>query len=137
MPTVDVQFQICAALIILVIAWNCFATGADLQQSRHIPLPNALQFALVGAFVARALIEPMSLSSVVAHVGFATLVLVVGFILFARGWLDGGVAKILAAMTLYFGADIGTGYLIALVFLMVAAVPAFKVGRLINKNRSP
>jgi prepilin peptidase CpaA len=75
-------------------------------------ISNRVALGLVAGFFALALIIGMSPSEVGMHVGAGAVVLVVGFVCFARGWIGGGDAKLAAATVLWFGFDQMLNYLI-------------------------
>jgi prepilin peptidase CpaA len=75
-------------------------------------ISNRVTLALVGGFVAMALISGMSPSDMLAHAGAAATVLAVTFVFFARGWIGGGDAKLAAATALWLGFDLLMPYLI-------------------------
>jgi len=83
-------------------ALMAFAASSDLFT---MTISNRVTLALVGGFVAMAVISGMSPSDVLAHAGAAATVLVVTFLFFTRGWIGGGDAKLAAATALWFGFD--------------------------------
>ena len=83
-------------------ALMAFAASSDLFT---MTISNRVTLALVGGFVAMAVISGMSPSDVLAHAGAAATVLAVTFLFFTRGWIGGGDAKLAAATALWFGFD--------------------------------
>ena len=75
-------------------ALMAFAASSDLFT---MTISNRITLALVGGFVAVALISGMSPSDMLAHAGAAATVLAVTFVFFARGWIGGGDAKLRSA----------------------------------------
>lgn len=66
-------------------------------------IPNRVSVALVLAFFPAALLAGMPWMTLLGHVGAALLMLVISIVMFARGWLGGGDAKLLSAAALWFG----------------------------------
>jgi prepilin peptidase CpaA len=102
-----------AVRLLVFPALMAFAASSDLFT---MTISNRVTLALVGGFVAMALISGMSPSDVLAHAGAAATVLAVTFLFFARGWIGGGDAKLAAATALWFGFDH------LLVYLLYASV---------------
>ena len=90
-------------------ALMAFAASSDLFT---MTISNRITLALVGGFVAVALISGMSPSDMLAHAGAAATVLAVTFVFFARGWIGGGDAKLAAATALWLGFDHLAAYLL-------------------------
>jgi prepilin peptidase CpaA len=91
-----------AIRLLLFPALMAFAASSDLFT---MTISNRVTLALVGGFVAMALINGMSASDALAHVEAAAIVLAVTFVFFARGWIGGGDAKLAAATALWLGFD--------------------------------
>jgi prepilin peptidase CpaA len=91
-----------ASLLVMIFPIAmAFAAANDLFTMK---IPNAISFALVGGFVALALITRMPLETFGIHVAYALGVLVLTFTLFAFNLVGGGDAKLLAAGALWMGA---------------------------------
>ena len=90
-------------------ALMAFAASSDLLT---MTISNRLSLALSAAFLAMALFTGMPLEAVGMHVLAAAVVLTVGFIFFAQGWIGGGDAKLVAATALWFGFDHLLDYMI-------------------------
>jgi prepilin peptidase CpaA len=88
------------ARLLLFPALMAFAASSDLFT---MTISNRLTLALVAGFGALALMTGMSPAAMLDHAGAAFLVLVVSFVLFARGWIGGGDAKLAAATALWLG----------------------------------
>lgn len=86
--------------LLLFPALMAFAAFSDLFT---MTISNRLSLALTGGFLLLALVTGMSLAEIGMHLGAAALVLVIAFIFFARGWIGGGDAKLVAATALWFG----------------------------------
>jgi len=91
-----------AVRLLVFPALMAFAASSDLFT---MTISNRVTLALVGGFVAMAVMSGMSPSDVLAHAGAAATVLVVTFLFFTRGWIGGGDAKLAAATALWFGFD--------------------------------
>ena len=76
---------------------------AGLRDLTTMTIPNWLTLMLAVIFFAAAAMTSMPLSEIGLHtvVGFVTLL--IGMILFARGWIGGGDAKLMAAVALWLG----------------------------------
>jgi prepilin peptidase CpaA len=114
-----------------------FAASIDLLT---MTIPNRVSSALVVTFPPSALLIGMDWVAFGSHVGAGALMLVVGIGMFARGWLGGGDAKLLAAAALWLGFDHLAGYLLlvaiaggALALLILSyrnwAPPAWMLGQ--------
>ena len=86
--------------LLLFPALMAFAAFSDLFT---MTISNRLSLALTGGFLLLALVTGMALPEIGMHVGAAALVLVTAFVFFARGWIGGGDAKLVAATALWFG----------------------------------
>ena len=86
--------------LFLFPALMAFAASSDLFT---MTISNRLSLVLAGGFFLMALVSGMGLAVLGMHLAAAALVLVVSFIFFARGWIGGGDAKLVAATALWFG----------------------------------
>jgi prepilin peptidase CpaA len=68
-------------------------------------IPNRISLFLIAAFVVVFPVAAFGWSVLASHLGAGALMLVVGIAMFARGWLGGGDAKILAVASLWLGLD--------------------------------
>jgi len=91
-----------AVRLVLFPALMAFAASSDLLT---MTISNRLSLALSAAFLALALFTGMPLQAIGMHILAAAIVLTVGFIFFAQGWIGGGDAKLVAATALWFGFD--------------------------------
>ncbi len=66
-------------------------------------IPNRISLALVLGFLAAAIIGGLGWTEIARHFAAGFAVLVVAIFMFSRGWLGGGDAKLLAAVSLWFG----------------------------------
>lgn len=95
-------------LLVFPIAM-AYAAVSDLLT---LTIPNRISIALVAGFVAAALISNMTWPQIASHVAAATAMLLVTLVLFYRGWLGGGDAKLLATSALWIGFDHLLAYLL-------------------------
>jgi prepilin peptidase CpaA len=79
-----------------------FAAANDLFTMK---IPNRISLALIGAFVAIAVLTRMPLEAFGIHVAIALGVLAATFVLFWMNMLGGGDAKLMAAGALWMGPD--------------------------------
>ena len=88
------------ALLLIFPAAMAFAGAMDLLT---MTIPNRVSVALAAAFVFAAYRAGLPLDVVAAHLGAGALVLAVGIVFFAFGWLGGGDAKLMSAAALWIG----------------------------------
>jgi prepilin peptidase CpaA len=81
-------------------ALMAFAASSDLLT---MTISNRISLALVAGFVLLAIACGLSVQIILAHVVAGLLVLLAGFVLFARGLVGGGDAKLAAAAALWLG----------------------------------
>ncbi len=88
-------------LLLLTVFPACmaFAAAYDLFT---MTLPNKLAIALVVGFLVLAPLVGLSWHQMGIQLGIAFIALAIGFVLFARGWIGGGDAKLFAATALWF-----------------------------------
>src|ERR1700749_2011420 len=91
-----------AELLVLIVlpALLVAAAGWDIAS---FTIPNFLQLALIGAFLVFVLATGMSMPSIAGHLLAGFLGLIVGFTLFALGYVGGGDAKLFACVLLWLG----------------------------------
>ena len=98
-----------AIRLLLFPAMMAFAASSDLIT---MTISNRVSLILGGGFFVLAVISGMTLADIGMHVGAASVVLVVSFGFFTRGWIAGGDAKLATATALWFGFDQLMNYLI-------------------------
>ncbi|MEI7804160.1 MAG: prepilin peptidase [Hyphomicrobiales bacterium] len=98
-----------AIRLLLFPTLMAFAASSDLLT---MTISNRVSLALVGSFFVLAFVTGMSLTDIGYHLAAASVVLLVTFGFFARGWIGGGDAKLAAATALWFGFDHLLDYLI-------------------------
>jgi prepilin peptidase CpaA len=91
-----------AVQLLLFPSAMAFAASSDLLT---MTISNRVSLLLAGGFLVLALMTGMSATLIVMHVGAALMVLTITFVMFARGWIGGGDAKLAAATALWLGFD--------------------------------
>jgi len=107
---------------------------AALKDVVSYTIPNWISLALIGGFLAAALVGGMPLPTVGLHLGVGAGVLVLGIAMFAMNWIGGGDAKLFAAAALWLGWPATVNYLVftalaggALAMLLLSLrAPAFR-----------
>jgi len=89
-----------AIKLTLFPAMMAFAASSDLFT---MTIANRVSLILVAGFGLLAALIGMSLTAMLTHAGASAMVLAVVFLLFSRGWIGGGDAKLAAATALWFG----------------------------------
>lgn len=124
------------AQILLLAVFPALLLAAAVWDISSFTIPNWIQLALAGAFVALALACRMPMSLFGGHVLAGTIALATSFTLFALGYIGGGDAKLFAAVALWLGFGYllpytlfatvaGGGLAIALLALRTWPLPAF------------
>ena len=85
---------------------------AGVSDAMSFTISNKISLALVVGFVVLVPFSGLTLEDIGAHILVGFLMLVVGFILFARGYVGGGDAKIIAAASLWLGPDYTTMFIL-------------------------
>ena len=88
------------ARLLLFPGLMAFAAASDLFT---MTISNRVSLALVGGFLALALLSGLGFYDILSHLGAGLTVLAVTFACFAMGWVGGGDAKLAAAAALWFG----------------------------------
>jgi prepilin peptidase CpaA len=88
--------------LLLFPATMAFAASSDLLT---MTISNRITLILLAGFFLLAFATGMEQTQILSHVGAASLVLLVTFIFFARGWIGGGDAKLAAVTALWLGFD--------------------------------
>ena len=89
-------------LIVLIVPALCLAIAA-LTDFLEMTIPNWVSLILIGAFVLIAPFSGLSLIAIGWHVAAALIVFSACFALFALNVMGGGDAKLLTAVSLWFG----------------------------------
>ena len=95
--------------LMLFPALMAFAAASDLFT---MTISNRVSLALVGGFLALALLSGLGFYDILSHLGAGLTVLAVTFACFAMGWVGGGDAKLAAAAALWFGFGHLLSYLV-------------------------
>jgi prepilin peptidase CpaA len=104
-----------AEMLVLVVLPALLAAAAGWDVASYT-IPNALQAALIASFVVFVFAAGFSPGEIGSHLLAGVLGLLVGFTLFALGYVGGGDAKLFACTVLWFGfADFPKYALIATV----------------------
>jgi prepilin peptidase CpaA len=98
-----------AVRLLLFPAMMAYAASSDLMT---MTISNRISLILIGGFAALAPIAGMGLADITSHVTAAAMMLALGLVCFARGWIGGGDAKLAAATTLWLGFEHLVPYLI-------------------------
>lgn len=97
------------ATLVIFPAFMAYAAASDLVSMR---ISNRVALGLTAAFAAFALACGLSLGMVGWHLAAGALMLVIGFAMFAFGWIGGGDAKLAAATALWLGPEILFSYVL-------------------------
>ena len=97
-------------LLILSMFPACMIAAAAYDIST-LTIPNWISLVLIAAFVIVALSAGMTGWEFGTHAGIGVAALIVGFMLFASGFVGGGDAKFLAATSLWIGLDFYLHYI--------------------------
>jgi prepilin peptidase CpaA len=91
-----------AVRLLLFPSLMAFAASSDLLT---MTISNRVSLALTGGFFLLAVAMGFNGSQILSHLEAGGLVLAVGFVFFACGWIGGGDAKLAAATALWLGFD--------------------------------
>ena len=91
------------AEVLVLAALPLLLLAAALWDVTNFTIPNFIQLALIATFLVFALAVGMSVSSFGGHVLAGFIGLLVGFTLFALGYIGGGDAKLFACASLWLG----------------------------------
>jgi prepilin peptidase CpaA len=89
--------------IVLLLVFPFLVILAGASDLFTMTIPNRISLLLAGGFVACAFIVGLPLPALTGHLASGALVLIVGFGMFAAGWIGGGDAKLAAATALWLG----------------------------------
>ncbi len=90
------------ALFLIFPAAMVFAGSMDLFT---MTIPNRISIGMIIGFLVAAPFSSLSLTAFLWHLAAGATMLVVGILMFSRGWLGGGDAKLLAAASLWLGFE--------------------------------
>ena len=89
-------------LLLVFPAAMAFAAASDLLT---MTIPNRVSLVLVARFAVAAIVVGLPTRTVALHIASGAMALLIGFVMFARGWLGGGDAKLLASASLWLGFE--------------------------------
>jgi len=89
--------------LLLLSILPCMAIVAGLHDVTTMKIPNWISGLLIIAFFPTAFLVGLPPMVVLMHVGIAFAALLVGMVLFARGYIGGGDAKLISASCLWMG----------------------------------
>ncbi len=96
----------------LLIVFPGLMIAAAFSDLFTMTIPNRIAIGLSGAFFVFAFALGLPLETVGMHVLAGFVMLVVTFVMFARGWMGGGDAKLAAATALWMGWENLADYLL-------------------------
>jgi prepilin peptidase CpaA len=103
-------------LLLSTVLAGCLIAAAAWDLATYT-IPNPIQVVLLSSFFLFALMSSMSAGLLAAHFAAGLVGLVIGFSLFALGYVGGGDAKLFACIALWFGlSDLLTYTLTASIF---------------------
>lgn len=103
--------------LFVVVVLPALIVTAAVSDLMTMTIPNRLVLAVAGSFLIAAPLAGLGLDEIAMHLAAAALVLVIGFALFAPGWIGGGDAKLAAALALWFGFDLLLPWFVSFCFL--------------------
>jgi prepilin peptidase CpaA len=89
--------------LLVIIVLPALLAAAAAWDLASFTIPNILQFVLIGAFAIFAVSAGMPPDALGGHLLAGTIGLVIGFTLFAFGYVGGGDAKLFACVLLWLG----------------------------------
>lgn len=89
----------------LLLVFPLAMVMAGIMDLLTFTIPNRISLALVAGFLAAAFLAGLPSMVLLTHAGAGLLVLAAGFAMFARGWIGGGDAKLMAAAALWLGFE--------------------------------
>lgn len=128
-----------AELLVLIVLPVLLAAAAGWDLASYT-IPNFLQLALIAAFVVFIVATGMAPAAIGMHLLAGFLGLVVGFTLFALGYIGGGDAKLFACVVMWLGftnlldyavvaSIMGGGLTLAILAARSMPLPAFLIGQ--------
>lgn len=114
-------------LVILCLAGLlCWALVSD---ALTMKIPNRISIGLVALYPAWVMASGMPLDQVLLPIALAIVMLVAGFTFFDLGWIGGGDAKMLAALTLWAGPEM----LLPMIFVTTLAGGVMATGAILSE----
>jgi prepilin peptidase CpaA len=90
-------------LLLVFVAFPALVIYAAVSDVLSLTISNWISLALIASFVAAALLTGLPISTIGWHFATGFVVLMIGFMCFAFGWIGGGDAKVAASTALWFG----------------------------------
>jgi prepilin peptidase CpaA len=126
-----------AIRLLLFPAMMAFAASSDFLT---MTISNRISLVLIAGFFGMAIATGLSGSEILSHLGAGSAVLAAAVVLFARGWIGGGDAKLAAVTALWLGFDQLLNYLFyasllggvltyAIIRFRVTPLPFFLAGK--------
>lgn len=106
---------------------------AGLDDLRRMRIENRLVLVLLAGYVVLAPLSGFTLADLARSAAAASVVLLLGFLLFAAGWIGGGDAKLAAVTALWLGAEHVLEYIFLLSLLgavLTLGILLFRAARL-------
>jgi len=102
------------ALLLVTIC----VTWAAICDVRYLTIPNQLHLIMIGLLPGAFALDPGFQTAVLddlwLRLVLGVAMLALGFCLFAKGWLGGGDAKLLAVLSLWIGSTQMAGWMLAI-----------------------
>ena len=98
--------------VLLLSVFPLVQIYAGMSDILTMRIPNAVSLILIAAFVVLAPFAGLTLAQMGLHLAVAAGVLVLGFVMFALGWIGGGDAKVMASTALWFGMEFTLQYIV-------------------------
>ncbi len=114
----------------LSLAFPALVLAAAFKDATSFTIPNGISLALVATFPAAALLAGVAPEILGLHAGVGVIALLVGMAIFAFGWIGGGDAKLLAAVSLW------VGWPAVLTFLLATALTGGALAAILLMMRS-
>lgn len=86
-----------------IVFFSAAMIFAGVRDLTTMTIPNWLTLALALSFFVVAPLAEMPLSEIAQHAAVAVVTLLLGMVFFAKGWIGGGDAKLMAAVALWLG----------------------------------
>lgn len=90
-------------LLLVFIAFPALIIYAAVSDVLSLKISNWISLALIASFLVAALLTGLPWSTIGLHAATGFVVLLIGFMCFAFGWIGGGDAKVAASTALWFG----------------------------------
>jgi prepilin peptidase CpaA len=122
---------------LFALSWSLVLTGlfctlvlwAGLRDLVSMTISNRLVLVLLSGFIVAVVVGVVGPVEAAVSLAAAFGVLVLGFVLFALGWIGGGDAKLMAVTALWFGPTMTANYLVYTTLFGAALTVALLVFR--------